>query len=240
MKKESKKISSAKISAGKARGIIALILLLLVFQVVTFILHKIQIGGGTPPDSLLAAEKEVPLQTLIAEKPKSAPEPKIYKKTAPSKPKKQVLVELNSADSADLVSVRGIGPFYARQIVQYRERLGGYVSKEQLLELYKMDRERYEPIAEQITVNSLLAQKIDFKALVFADGMSKEELKKMREFLGRHPYIGYHSLKGMELYMKSLPLDSLKRVSSEDLLKAFVENGLIIESNCQRLLLYIK
>ncbi|MBQ1754135.1 MAG: helix-hairpin-helix domain-containing protein, partial [Bacteroidales bacterium] len=36
-------------------------------------------------------------------------------------------LELNGADSAALVSLRGIGPWYARKILDYRDRLGGFV-----------------------------------------------------------------------------------------------------------------
>lgn len=44
-------------------------------------------------------------------------------------------VLLNHADSAQLRHVPGIGPVFAFRIVRYRERLGGYVSREQLLEI---------------------------------------------------------------------------------------------------------
>ncbi|HJB44538.1 MAG TPA: helix-hairpin-helix domain-containing protein, partial [Candidatus Coprenecus merdipullorum] len=42
------------------------------------------------------------------------------------------LVELNSADSAALDALPGIGPYYARQILAYRKRLGFYADISQL------------------------------------------------------------------------------------------------------------
>jgi competence ComEA-like helix-hairpin-helix protein len=47
--------------------------------------------------------------------------------------------DLNACDSAQLVSVRGIGPVLAARIVKFRLRLGGFVSSEQLYEVYGLD-----------------------------------------------------------------------------------------------------
>lgn len=44
--------------------------------------------------------------------------------------------EVNTADSATLVAVRGIGPSFARGIIKYRDMLGGFVSLDQLAEVY--------------------------------------------------------------------------------------------------------
>ena len=62
-------------------------------------------------------------------------------------------LELNGADSAALVSLRGIGPWYARKILDYRDRLGGFVAPEQLLEIDGIDAERYAGFADGITVD---------------------------------------------------------------------------------------
>ena len=44
-------------------------------------------------------------------------------------------VDLNAADSLALVSLPGIGPYYAKRIIRYRQQLGGYASTEQLAEI---------------------------------------------------------------------------------------------------------
>lgn len=44
-------------------------------------------------------------------------------------------VDVNKADTAELMRIPGIGPVYAKMIVDYRHRLGGYQSVEQLREL---------------------------------------------------------------------------------------------------------
>lgn len=71
------------------------------------------------------------------------------------------LVELNTADSASLVSVRGIGAKSAAAILDYRNRLGGFHSAEQLAELKVITEQNYERIIEQIWVDSCEIQKID-------------------------------------------------------------------------------
>lgn len=68
---------------------------------------------------------------------------KDYTKSNDTKPKPIVIANLNIADSATLVKVKGIGPYYAKSIVKYRDELGGFVSKKQLLEIYGMDEERF-------------------------------------------------------------------------------------------------
>ena len=146
----------------------------------------------------------------------------------------KVLVDLNSADSIEFVSVRGIGPYYARQIIKYRDRLGGFVSKEQLLEINKMTEERYEPIAQQVTVNTPGVAKIDFKRL-----RDKND-ESFREFLRRHPYVGYHTLKGIEIYIFSLQIDSLNKITPVQLLEYLHLNNLISKEIFDKLLPYIK
>ncbi len=59
----------------------------------------------------------------------------IYLKQVVSSPKKDTILELNSADTVELQYIRGIGRYTAAQIVRYRSQLGGYYSVEQLREI---------------------------------------------------------------------------------------------------------
>ncbi len=59
-------------------------------------------------------------------------------------------VDINSADSAAFDALPGIGPYYAAQMVEYRERLGGYSCTEQLMELYRFDRECFSKIEDLV------------------------------------------------------------------------------------------
>lgn len=64
------------------------------------------------------------------------------------------MVELNSADTTRLKQLRGIGSGYAKMIVAYREKLGGFYKAEQLLEVYKFPDETYQKIKHQLSVDS--------------------------------------------------------------------------------------
>ena len=77
------------------------------------------------------------------------------------RPETAAPLELNSADSAALVALRGIGPLTAGRIVRYRERLGGFARIGQLREIEGMTDENYRRILQQIWVDSSKIQKID-------------------------------------------------------------------------------
>jgi len=93
-------------------------------------------------------------------------------------------LELNSADSAKLVSLKGIGPYYAKLIIEYRAALGGFYEKEQLLEIKGMDSTRYEGLKESVRVNPGAVKKFRL------DTISEEQLAK-------HPYFGKNCAKAI-------------------------------------------
>lgn len=85
-------------------------------------------------------------------------------------------VELNGADSATLCSLYGIGSKSAAAIIDYRRRLGGFHSVEQLAEVRGVTEANYEKILQQIWCDSFQIRKIDIN---FAPA---DELRE-------HPYI---------------------------------------------------
>ena len=91
-------------------------------------------------------------------------------------------VELNTADSATLRSVVGIGPRTVVAIMHYRERLGGFVRAEQLAEVPGVRERNYEKILKQIYCDSCKIRKIDIN---FASP----------KVLGKHPYIAPQALR---------------------------------------------
>ena len=95
-----------------------------------------------------------------------------------------LVVELNSADTAQLRCLHGIGPVFAARIVKYRQLLGGYVRKEQLLEVYGMDEERYAGIAANIVLDTASVTKLRVNDLSIAE-------------LKRHPYLDYYQAKAI-------------------------------------------
>ena len=72
-----------------------------------------------------------------------------------------MMVDLNTADSAALVALPGIGPRSATDILLYRERLGGYHSPEQLKDLAVIMEKNYELFVKEIWCDSCKIRKID-------------------------------------------------------------------------------
>lgn len=67
------------------------------------------------------------------------------------KPKaKNVSVDINTADSIQLVALYGIGPKMAAKIIDYRQRTGGFFNTSQLLEIYGMDEDVLMELAGKI------------------------------------------------------------------------------------------
>lgn len=86
---------------------------------------------------------------------------------------------MNTASAEELIALPGIGTFYANKIVEYREKLGGYHQKEQLLELWKFDVEKLNKISSDISIDNKRIQHININTA------TTEELAK-------HPYISWN------------------------------------------------
>ncbi len=94
------------------------------------------------------------------------------------------MIEINTADTNELKDLPGIGSTFARRIVKYKERLGGYVSKEQLKEIYGFSSELYEKIAPYIYVDIFEVKKIninnsDYLTLIQHPYFNKEIVKSI-------------------------------------------------------------
>ena len=92
--------------------------------------------------------------------------------------KKRVVIDLNTASQEQLVSIPGIGEYVAGRIINYRDKLGGFLKKEQLLEISKVDVDLYSRIEGYFKLNEGESRKISINT---AD--AKE--------LQAHPYIDW-------------------------------------------------
>lgn len=91
----------------------------------------------------------------------------------------RILVDVNNATEQDLLNIKGIGPFYARQIIKYQQQLGGFIRKEQLMEVWKMTPEMYEQIQDKISCESSMIKQLS------VNQASVEELQA-------HPYLNWN------------------------------------------------
>lgn len=71
----------------------------------------------------------------------------------PEKPK-SARIELNTADTTLLQTVKGIGPASARRIVKYRSLIGGFTHTDQLLKVWGITPENFIRIEEQVFVDT--------------------------------------------------------------------------------------
>lgn len=63
------------------------------------------------------------------------------------------LVDLNVADSADFDGLPGIGGWFAAKMLEHRKALGGYSYKEQLMDIYRFDQEKFDGLSDLIVVD---------------------------------------------------------------------------------------
>jgi competence ComEA-like helix-hairpin-helix protein len=99
------------------------------------------------------------------------------------------VVELNTADSAMLTTVQGIGPAFATRIIYYRERLGGFISKEQLKEVYGLDEIKFKEVKDHVKVNPAHIRRINVNTITF------DKLRLM-------PYLNYKQVNALIEYRK--------------------------------------
>lgn len=106
-----------------------------------------------------------------------------------SSPKEQYLVDLNKADTFELIKLKGIGSVLAQRIIRYRERLGGFVRTDQLGEVYGIPVDILESVKSQVTCDSSL---IRFIPVNSADEMT----------LCGHPYLSRWEARAIITYRR--------------------------------------
>lgn len=125
-----------------------------------------------------------------------------------------VIVEINSADTAQLQLLRGIGAVFAQRIVAYRERLGGFYDKSQLLEVFGMDTARYAQISGNIEINPAMIKKMDLNRTGF------------REMVA-HPYLEFYIVKSIFDYKDAVGrYDSVAELKQINLIYSQLYNKL--------------
>jgi DNA uptake protein ComE-like DNA-binding protein len=96
-------------------------------------------------------------------------------------------IDINRADSSDLLPLPGIGPVFAGRIIKYRDLLGGFVSVDQMREVYGIPIETVRKIMNKVLIDSSAVRKIQIDSATF------------RELL-RHPYLEYEDVKTLVEY----------------------------------------
>ena len=210
-KREEERAGNERLALLRARGIMALVALLFLFQAGLFIYNKFfdgvsvaaaaessaaarrvaERGNGASAgkdssagNGASAATSQSAAKDQFAAKGQSAAKGKYSARRVPR------LVNLNRADSAELVALYGVGAYTAMRILNYRERLGSFAYVEQLLEVKGMDSARFAAIEQDVVVRE---EEIKCFSL---DTVSEA-------FMRRNPYIGAYAAQGIVI-MRSL------------------------------------
>ena len=65
-----------------------------------------------------------------------------------------VKIDLNTASSEELQTLKGIGPTKAQAIIDYRNRYGGFTCIEEITEVKGIGEKTFEKIRDQIYINN--------------------------------------------------------------------------------------
>jgi len=96
---------------------------------------------------------------------------------ATSKGKREVsVVQVNSADTTELIALPGIGSKLAARIVAFRNKLGGFYATEQIRETYGLPDSAFQKLKPYLQVNAAEVKKLNLNTA------TKDELRT-------HPYI---------------------------------------------------
>lgn len=135
---------------------------------------------------------------------------KKYDNTAFAKKEKVIILDINQASQEDLIKIYGIGEAISLRILKFKESLGGFVSMEQMNDIWGLSPEVIENLNTHFKISAVpRVKKID---------INNASMKELASF----PYFKYPISKNIVTY-RSMNGD-IK--NSEDLTKI---NGLSIE-----------
>ncbi len=112
------------------------------------------------------------------------------------------LLDLNTADTLQLKSIKGIGSVLSKRIIKYRNLLGGYVKVEQLKEVYGISEELYERCKTYFYTETSKVKRIPL-------------LESNIKVISKHPYFNYEQSKELvNLHRKGV---DIKNINASDL-----------------------
>lgn len=135
---------------------------------------------------------------------KDVPENKFRKESPFSTTPKYGVIDINTADTTAFISLPGIGSKLAFRIVNFREKLGGFYSIEQIREIYGLPDSTFQKIKQNLIYKNADIKKININSA------SKEEMKT-------HPYIKWSLANAIVEYRNQhgnySSLEDLKKIS---------------------------
>jgi DNA uptake protein ComE-like DNA-binding protein len=135
---------------------------------------------NAPPDSTPSFHPQTAIETETRKSPASNINAYTKNKIpyAPMR-RKQKIIEVNAADTADFIALPGIGSKLAARIVLFREKLGGFYKVAQIGEVYGLRDSVFRIIVPNLRCDTALVKKIEIN-------IAEKELLKI------HPYIKWN------------------------------------------------
>jgi DNA uptake protein ComE-like DNA-binding protein len=116
------------------------------------------------------------------------------------------LIDLNKCDTALLSSLPGIGRVLSARIIKYRNLLGGYVSVNQLQEVYGLPPATFEIIRGRVFADSTAVQRIKINSSGFKE-------------LSRLPYLEKYEVTSILKYLElEKKINSIKELTDNKLI----------------------
>lgn len=119
---------------------------------------------------------------------------------------KHTMIDINQADAAGWQTLRGIGATYAKRITNFREKLGGFSSVEQVKETFGLPDSTFQSIKTQLQTSAV------FRTIALNTATVQE--------LDAHPYIDARKAAAIVSYREQhgafKSVDDLKQLKSLD------------------------
>lgn len=111
--------------------------------------------------------------------------------TTISRQVERVYLNLNAVDTLQITQVKGIGRSYARRIIDYRQRLGGFYGIHQLMEVYGFSHDLFDMVKPQIWADSTFIQKKNINIVDYYE-------------LREHPYLTDYQARAIIYYRETM------------------------------------
>jgi competence ComEA-like helix-hairpin-helix protein len=123
-------------------------------------------------------------------------------KPAPDKTTLDIKIDVNKASIEEWKKLRGIGDYFSKKIVKFRDALGGFASIDQISETYNLPDSTFKSIEPHLVLSPIIKK-------INVNTASAEELKS-------HPYLTWKQANGIVKYRKKhgafVDYEALKRV----------------------------
>ena len=96
-------------------------------------------------------------------------------------------IDINLADTSTLMKVNGIGSVLSNRIIEYRNKLGGFLNKKQILEVYGIEDLLYKQIEAKLVISNAKINKLNINTV-------------SRKTLYNHPYINWNLANAITQY----------------------------------------